>query len=95
MHETGTAKQRARSTRLHNAIEASSDPTYVDRTEIRLRADILLSWADIPQSALGSAKSQHPPKYGTQYCTPHTVSARSLGHNAWGCISDILSPEDA
>ncbi len=70
MHETGTAtgtaKQRARSTRLQNAIEASLDPTYVDRTEIRLRADILLPWADIPQSALGSAKSQHPPKCGTQ-----------------------------
>jgi hypothetical protein len=66
MHETGTAKQRARSTRLHIAIESSLDPIYVDRTEISLRADILLSWADIPQSALGSAKSQHPPKCGTQ-----------------------------
>jgi hypothetical protein len=58
MHETGTAKQRARSTRLHTAVEASSDLTYVDRTEISLRADILLPWADIPQSALGSVKSQ-------------------------------------
>ncbi len=65
MHETGNAKQRARSTRLHTAIETSSDPTYVDRTEISLRADILLPSADIPQSALGSAKSQHPPKCGT------------------------------
>ncbi len=37
-----------------------------DGTEISLRADILLPWADIPQSALGSAKSQHPPKCGTQ-----------------------------
>ncbi len=95
MHETGTAKQSSRSTRLHTAVDTSSDPTYVDRTEISSRADILLPWADIPQSALGSAKSQHPPKCGTQYCTPHTVSARNLGHYAWGCISDILSPEDA
>ncbi len=23
------------------------------------------------------------------------VSTRSLGHYAWGCISDILSPDDA
>ncbi len=66
MHETGTAKQRARSTRPHTAVETSSDPTYVDRTEISLRADILLPWADIPQSALGSANSQHSPKCGTQ-----------------------------
>jgi hypothetical protein len=66
MHETVTAKQKARSTRLHNTIETSSDPTYVDRIEISLRADILLPWTDIPQSALGSAKSQHPPKCGTQ-----------------------------
>ncbi len=48
MHETGTAKQRARSTRLHTAVETSSDPNYVDRTEISLMADILLPWADIP-----------------------------------------------
>jgi hypothetical protein len=95
MHETSTANQRTRSTRLHTAIETLSDPTYVDRTEISLRADILLPWTDIPQSALGSAKSQHPPKCGTQKCAPHTVSARSLGHYAQGCISDILSPEDA
>ncbi len=66
MHETGTPKQRARTTRLHTAVETSLDPTYMDRTEISLRADILLPWADISQSALGSAKSQHPPKYGTQ-----------------------------
>jgi hypothetical protein len=65
MHETGTAKQRTRSTRLHTAIEISLDPTYVDRTEISLRADILLPWADIPQLVLGSAKSQHPPKCGS------------------------------
>ena len=64
MHETGTAKQRTRSTRLHTAVETSSDPTYVDRTKISLRADIILPWADIPQSALGSAKTQHPPKCG-------------------------------
>jgi hypothetical protein len=57
MHETGIAKQRTRSTRLHNTVETSSDPTYVDRTEISLRADVLLPWADIPQSAIGSAKS--------------------------------------
>jgi hypothetical protein len=37
----------------------------MDRTEISLRADILLPWADIPQSALGSAMTQHPPKCGT------------------------------
>jgi hypothetical protein len=66
MHETGTAKQRAGSTRLHTTVETLSDPTCVDRTEISLRADILLPWAGIPQSALGSAKSQHPPKCGTQ-----------------------------
>jgi hypothetical protein len=66
MHETGTTKQRARSTRIHTALETSMDPTYVDRTEISLRADILLPWADISQSALGSAKSKHPPKCGTQ-----------------------------
>jgi hypothetical protein len=65
MHETGTAKQRARSTRLHTAVETSLEPAYVDRTEIILRADILLPWADIPQSALGSAKSQNPLKCGT------------------------------
>jgi hypothetical protein len=56
MHERGTAKQRTRSTRLHTAVETSLDPTYMDRTEISLRADILLPWADIPQSVLGSAK---------------------------------------
>ncbi len=65
MHETGTPKQRARSTRLHTAIETSSDPTYMDRTEI-LKADILLPWADISQLALGSTKSKNPPKCGTQ-----------------------------
>ena len=82
MHETGTAKQRARTTRLHTTVEMPSDITYVDRTETNLRADIQPPWADIPQSALGSAKSQHPPKCGTQKCTPHTVSTRSLGHYA-------------
>jgi hypothetical protein len=66
MHETGTAKQRTRSTRLLIAVETSLDPTYMDRTEISLRTDILLPWADIPQSFLGSAKSQQPPKCGTQ-----------------------------
>jgi hypothetical protein len=66
MHETGTAKQRTRSTRLHTAVETSSDPTYADRTEFSLKADILLPWADIPQAALGSAKSQYSPKCGTQ-----------------------------
>ena len=66
MHETGTAKQRARSSRLHTANETSLDITYMDKTETSLRADILVPWADIPQSALGSAKSQDPPKCGTQ-----------------------------
>jgi hypothetical protein len=66
MHETGTAKQRTRSTRLHTAVETSSDPAYIDRTEIILRAEVLLPWTDIPQSVLGHAKSQHPPKCGAQ-----------------------------
>ncbi len=66
MHETGTAKQRTRSTRLHTDVETSLDPTYVDRTEISLRVDVLLPWTDIPQSVLGSAKIQHPPKCGAQ-----------------------------
>ena len=95
LHETGTTKQRARTTRLYTTVEMPSDITYVDRTETSLRADIQSPQADDPQSALGSVKSQHPPKCGTQQCTLHTVSARSLGHYAWGCISDILSPEDA
>jgi hypothetical protein len=66
MYEAGTAKQRARTTRLHNIVETSLVLTYLDRTEISLRTDIQPPWADIPQSALGSAKSQHPPKCGTQ-----------------------------
>jgi hypothetical protein len=66
MHETGTAKQRARTTRLHTTIETPLDTTYVDRTETSLRADIQPPWADLPQSALGCAKSRHPPKCGTQ-----------------------------
>jgi hypothetical protein len=65
MHETGTAMQRARTTRLHNTVEMPLDITYMDRTETSLRADIQSPWADLPQSALGSAKSQHPPKCGT------------------------------
>jgi hypothetical protein len=40
--------------------------SYVDRTETSLRADIQPPWADVPQSVLGSVKSQHPPKCGTQ-----------------------------
>jgi hypothetical protein len=87
-------KAEARSMRLHTTVEMSLDLVYVDKTESSLKADIQPPWADIPQSALGSAKSQHPPKCGTQQCTPQTVSARSLGHYAWGCISDILSPKD-
>jgi hypothetical protein len=66
MHETGTAKQSARTTRLHTTVEMPLDITYVDRTETSLRADIQPPWVDLPQSALGSAKSQHPPKCGTQ-----------------------------
>jgi hypothetical protein len=66
MHEIGTAKQRARTTRLHTTVETPSDITYVDRTETSLRADIQPPWADLPQSALGSAKSQHPLKCGAQ-----------------------------
>jgi hypothetical protein len=66
MHETGTGKQRARTTRLHTIIETPLDITYVDRTETSLRADIQPPWADLPQSALGSAKSKRPPKCGTQ-----------------------------
>jgi hypothetical protein len=45
MHETGTAKQRARTTRLHTTIETPSDITYVDRTEASLRADLQSPWA--------------------------------------------------
>jgi hypothetical protein len=40
MHETDTAKQRARTIRLHTTIETPSDITYVDRTETSLRAYI-------------------------------------------------------
>jgi hypothetical protein len=32
--KTGTAKQRARSTRFHTAVITSLDPTYMDRTGI-------------------------------------------------------------
>ncbi len=66
MHETGTAEQRARTIRLHTTVEMPLDITYVDRTETSLRADIQPPWANLPQSAIGSAKSQHPPKCGTQ-----------------------------
>jgi hypothetical protein len=66
MHEKGTPKQRARTTRLHTTVEMPSDITYVDRTDTSLRADIHPPWEDLPQSALGSAKSQHPLKCGTQ-----------------------------
>jgi hypothetical protein len=37
MNETGTAKQRARATKLHTTVEKPSDTTYVDRTETSLR----------------------------------------------------------
>jgi hypothetical protein len=40
--------------------------SYVGRNETSLRTDIQPPWADVPQSTLGSAKRQHPPKYGTQ-----------------------------
>ena len=60
MHETGIAKQKARTTRLPSPIEMPSDITYMDRTETSLRVDVQPSWADLPQSASGSAKSQHP-----------------------------------
>jgi hypothetical protein len=66
MHEKGTAKQGARTTRLHSTIETPLDITYVDRTETSLSADNQPPWADLPWSALGCAKSQHPPKHGTQ-----------------------------
>jgi hypothetical protein len=66
MHEKGNAEQRARTTRLHTTVETPSDINYVDRTETSLRADIHPPWAGVPQSALGCAKSQHPPKCGTQ-----------------------------
>ena len=66
MHETGTAKQRARTTRLHTTVEMPTDTTYVDITETSLRSDIQPPWADLPQSALDCAKNQHPPKFGTQ-----------------------------
>jgi hypothetical protein len=56
--------------------------TYMDRTETSLRVDTQPPWADLPQSALGCAKCQHPPKCGTQQCTPQMVSARSFGHYA-------------
>jgi hypothetical protein len=55
-----------RSTRLHTTVDMSLDKTYVDRIENSLRADVQPPWADLPQSALGSARSQHPPKFGTQ-----------------------------
>jgi hypothetical protein len=93
-HHTGTSKQRVRSTRCHTIIETSLDITYVDRTKSSLRADVQPPLADLTQLALGSAKSWHPPKSDTQMCTLQTVSTRSFGHYAWGCISDILSPED-
>jgi hypothetical protein len=50
----------------------------MDRTETSLWADIRPPWADAPQSALGSAKSQQPPKCGTLGCTLQTVSAKAL-----------------
>ncbi len=34
----------------------------MDRTETSLSADIQSPWAGIPQSALDSTKSKHPPK---------------------------------
>ncbi len=49
MHETGTAKQRAGSTRLHTAVKSSLDITYMDRTDTSLKADIQSPGADIPQ----------------------------------------------
>jgi hypothetical protein len=57
MHETYTAKQRARATRLYTTVETPSDITHADRTGTSLRADIQPPWANLPQSALGSAKS--------------------------------------
>ncbi len=66
MHETGTTKQRARTNRLHTTVEMPLDITYMDRTETTLGADFQPPWADLPQSALGCAKSQYPPKCGTQ-----------------------------
>ncbi len=79
MHETGTAKQRARTTRLHTTVEMPSDITYVDRTETSLKADIQPPWVDLPQSALGGAKSQHPPKCGNGP-SPRTISLQA-GNN--------------
>ena len=53
MHETGTAKQRTRSTRLHTTVETSLDIAYMDNTETSFKADIQPPWADVPQLALG------------------------------------------
>jgi hypothetical protein len=66
MHETGIAKQKARTTRFSSSIEMPSDITYVDKTETSLRDDVQPSLADLPWSASGIAKSQHPPKCGAQ-----------------------------
>jgi hypothetical protein len=52
--------------RLRTTNDILLNITYVDRSKNSSRADVQPPWADLPQSALGSAESQHPPKCGTQ-----------------------------
>jgi hypothetical protein len=60
----------------------SLDITNVDRTESSLRADDQPPWADLPQSALGSAKVNTHQNEAHKRYTLQTVSAKSLGHYA-------------
>ncbi len=67
------------------------------KTENSSRADSGPPWADLTSVSLRlrqCMESNTLQNVAHKMCTPHMVSTRSLGHYAWGCISDILSPED-
>ena len=57
----------------------------MDRIETSLKADIRPPWADVPQSALGSAKSQHPPN----------VVHNSVPHKRYLLEALVIMHEDA
>ncbi len=65
-------KAEASLTRLQATIEKSSDNNlYMDGTKTILRVDTQLPWEDLPQSVLGSAKSQTPSKMWHTKCLHH------------------------
>ncbi len=83
-------------TRLQATVDKSSDSNLCGCNQKQFKGRHSTSLSRLTIVSLRQCKESNTlQNVSHKMCRPQNVSTRSLGHYAWGCLCDILSPKES